>query len=240
MNINWRYVNFRGVEKPDATVFALLKPCPLIVELNLSGASLSEADLANLEGLKNLVKLNLAKSTVTDAGLAHLKGLTQLETLNLFHTGVTDAGLEQLKGLKNLEAALRLREQGHGPRCQGARTGHPRLENRTRRPYPTAGSQGGGKESPGCAHTRRASHTETGREKAGNTTRAQARGEEGHATSTAEASRVEFTTKRWGRFCNRLGRLQSAPRGKAAIPSAAASLVPQSEKYSRLGWPRGK
>ncbi len=39
--LNWRYVNFRDLKKPDAAVFALLKPCSLIVELNLSGASKS-------------------------------------------------------------------------------------------------------------------------------------------------------------------------------------------------------
>lgn len=100
---NWRYVNFRGVEKPDAALFALLKPCALIVELDLSGVTLTDADLANVAGLKNLRRLNLARTAVTDAGLAHLKGLAQIESLNLFQTKITDAGLAQLSGLKNLK-----------------------------------------------------------------------------------------------------------------------------------------
>lgn len=102
-DLNWRYVNFRDLKKPDTAVFALLKSCSLLVELNLSGVSATEADLASLAGLKNLAKLNLANSTVTDAGLANLKDLDQLETLNLYHTGITDAGLTHLNGLKNLK-----------------------------------------------------------------------------------------------------------------------------------------
>ena len=100
---NWRYVNFRGVEKPDAALFTLLKPCALIVELDLAGVTLTDADLANVAGLKNLKRLSLARTAVSDAGLAHVKGLAQLETLNLFQTKVTDAGLAQLSGLKNLK-----------------------------------------------------------------------------------------------------------------------------------------
>jgi len=101
--LNWRYVNFRDMKKPDAAVFALLKPCSLIVELNMSGVEIGDNDLANLAGLKNLVKLSLSNSTVTDAGLASLQGLDKLETLNLYHTGITDAGLAHLHGLKALK-----------------------------------------------------------------------------------------------------------------------------------------
>src|SRR3954467_4581316 len=46
-NVNWRYVNFRGA-KPDAALFSLLKSCTLIADLDFSGASVSDADLANL------------------------------------------------------------------------------------------------------------------------------------------------------------------------------------------------
>src|SRR5688500_11640079 len=54
VNVNWRYVNFRGATKPDSSLFALLKACTLIVDLDLSGAPVSDADLANLAGLQNL------------------------------------------------------------------------------------------------------------------------------------------------------------------------------------------
>jgi CubicO group peptidase (beta-lactamase class C family) len=102
-NVNWRYVNFRGVEKPDAATLALLGRIPSIVELDLAGIKVQPADLAPIASLTNLRKLNLSRDCATDAVLAHVKGLEQLESLNLFHTEVTDAGLRQLKGLKNLK-----------------------------------------------------------------------------------------------------------------------------------------
>lgn len=101
--LNWNYVNFRGVEKPDSATFALIGKIPSIVELDLSGSQFQPADLAGVAALKNLKKLNLSRSNASDAALAHVKGLAQMESLNLFHTDVTDAGLEQLAGLKNLK-----------------------------------------------------------------------------------------------------------------------------------------
>ncbi len=102
-NLNWRYVSFRGLEKPDAAAFALIAKLPATIELDLAGMELGAADLAAVAGLKALVKLNLSSSKVDDAGLAHLKGLQKLESLNLFNTSVTDAGLAALHGLKSLK-----------------------------------------------------------------------------------------------------------------------------------------
>ena len=68
--INWRYVNFRGAEKVDASVFALLKGAVTTVDLDLTGQKLTDADAAALSTLTNLKKLSLARSTITDAGLA--------------------------------------------------------------------------------------------------------------------------------------------------------------------------
>src|SRR5687767_11790923 len=69
--LNWRYVNLRGVEKPDSATFALLAKLPTTVELDLSGAQFKPEDLASIAGLKFLTKLNLSRSSVNDAGLAH-------------------------------------------------------------------------------------------------------------------------------------------------------------------------
>ncbi|MEO6752583.1 MAG: serine hydrolase [Chthoniobacteraceae bacterium] len=101
--VNWTYVNFRGVEKPDSAVFALLGKIASAIELDLSGTQFQPADLTGVAALKNLKKLNLSRSNANDAVLAHVKGLAQLESLNLFHTDVTDAGVSQLAGLKNLK-----------------------------------------------------------------------------------------------------------------------------------------
>ena len=57
--INWRYVNFRGIEKAEGAL-ALLAKIPTIVELDLSGAQFKPEELAAIAGLKNLQKLNLA------------------------------------------------------------------------------------------------------------------------------------------------------------------------------------
>ena len=102
-NVNWRYVNFRGVEKPDSATFALLGKIPSIVELDIAGGKFEPADLGSIAALKNLKKLNLSRTNANDAVLAYVKDLDQLESLNLFHTEVTDAGLQQIKGLKNLK-----------------------------------------------------------------------------------------------------------------------------------------
>ena len=101
--VNWSYVNFRGIEKPDAAAFGLIGKMPSIVELDLSGAQFQPADVTGISALKNLRKLNLSRSSANDVALAHVKGLAQLESLNLFHTDVTDAGVQQLAGLKNLK-----------------------------------------------------------------------------------------------------------------------------------------
>ena len=101
--LNWYYVNFRGVEKADASTFALLQGASAVVDLDFSGQKFSDADLVPLAGLKNLKKLSLARTALKDSALVHLKGLAGLESLNLFQTEVTDAGLDQLAGLKGLK-----------------------------------------------------------------------------------------------------------------------------------------
>jgi len=100
---NWYYVNFRGVEKADAALYALLNGSVSVVDLDLSGQKVTDADLAPLAGLTNLRKLSLARSAVKDSGLVHLKGLGKLESLNLFQTDVTDAGLDQVAAIKGLK-----------------------------------------------------------------------------------------------------------------------------------------
>ena len=75
----------------------------LEVDFHLQGASVTDAALAPVAGLKDVVALNLGKTGVTDAGLAQIKGMTTLRQLHLEQTKVTDKGLANLKGLTNLE-----------------------------------------------------------------------------------------------------------------------------------------
>src|SRR5882724_7662446 len=68
--------------------------------LDLSECDVTDADLKQLAGLKNLVALNLWERKITDAGLKELAGLTNLVSLYLYGPGVTDAGMKELAGLK--------------------------------------------------------------------------------------------------------------------------------------------
>jgi len=97
-------VSFARADSPagDEAVAALTGAAEQIVWLDLSGAQVSAAGLAQLAQLKNVNRLHLEKSTADDAALAHLAALPRLEYLNLYGTAVTDAGLEHLKGVKRL------------------------------------------------------------------------------------------------------------------------------------------
>lgn len=72
--------------------------------LNLTGAQITDAGLANVKGMKGLQRLQLGQTKVTDAGLAYLVGLTELELLNLSDVKVTDRGLQHLKALTELRS----------------------------------------------------------------------------------------------------------------------------------------
>lgn len=102
--VEWREVNFRS-QSPETIGKALvaLKNVLCLVDINLGGAKIKDADLANIKGLINLNRLHLENTPVTDAGLVHLQGLVNLDYLNLYGTAVTDAGLEHLKDLTRLK-----------------------------------------------------------------------------------------------------------------------------------------
>lgn len=74
-----------------------------LAEIDLSGASITDAHLAHLAKLGGLTWLGLNGTPIGDAGLAHLAGLRALKTLLLGGTRVTDAGLKSLAGLAALE-----------------------------------------------------------------------------------------------------------------------------------------
>jgi len=93
------------VDMPSTSTDTTIAPVGRLTQLedlDLWGASVSDAGLVHLEGLTNLTVLNLTGTQVTDAGLAHLKGLTNLTWLFLKDTQVNGAGLAHLKALTNL------------------------------------------------------------------------------------------------------------------------------------------
>jgi PAS domain S-box-containing protein len=67
--------------------------------LDLRHTNVSDADVRNLAGQKNLQWLSLWGTNVTDAGLKQLVGLKNLRWLSLQNTGITDVGLKELAGL---------------------------------------------------------------------------------------------------------------------------------------------
>jgi hypothetical protein len=73
-----------------------------IVSIDVHRSRVTDADLAQYEGLKGLRRLNLYGTKITDAGLRSVGTLTNLQILYLSDTAVTDAGLQSLQGLTKL------------------------------------------------------------------------------------------------------------------------------------------
>ena len=70
-----------------------------VIGVGLAGPTVTDAEIAHLEGLTELQTLEITKTKVSDAGLIYLKGLTKLQRLDLSFTPINGAGLIHLKGL---------------------------------------------------------------------------------------------------------------------------------------------
>ncbi len=80
-----------------------LPPVQVPFGLDLHEVEVTDADLKDLKGIKNLTGLIVGGELVTDAGLKELKDMKNLTMLRISGSQqVTDAGLKQLKELKNL------------------------------------------------------------------------------------------------------------------------------------------
>jgi hypothetical protein len=75
---------------------------PYLQILDLSGTTVSDADLAVVSSLSNLNSLHLNGTGVTDECLRHVVPLRQLQGLHLADTGVTDRSIEQIVNLQSL------------------------------------------------------------------------------------------------------------------------------------------
>ncbi len=74
-----------------------------IVEVDLDGKPVTDADLVHVKPLADLRILNLSGTAITDAGLKELTSLSRLKFVYLFNTNITDAGMESLQALPRLE-----------------------------------------------------------------------------------------------------------------------------------------
>jgi Leucine-rich repeat (LRR) protein len=101
-------VTFQEATTPEPFVITFLRrwfPAVYFDEIMgvyLTSTRITDAELAQLQGLTSLRVLSLDKTRVTDAGLPHLQGLTSLQGLSLVNAHITDAALAELKGLTNL------------------------------------------------------------------------------------------------------------------------------------------
>jgi hypothetical protein len=92
--------NLRCVYSPVSDLSSLKEM--KLTSLDLRHTNVSDADVKNLAGQKNLQWLSLWGTKVTDAGLKELVGLKSLQWLSLQNTGITDVGLKELAGLHRL------------------------------------------------------------------------------------------------------------------------------------------
>jgi hypothetical protein len=74
--------------------------------LNLNGTSIADKGLENIKSMPRLRHLYLENTQITDDGLECLKDLNQLERLDLSRTKITNNGLCRLKGLKQLKILI--------------------------------------------------------------------------------------------------------------------------------------
>ena len=104
-NTNYLSANFVTVTNPGDREIQLLLPLKeQLIELKLSGASITDSALLVIAQFKNLMRLQLDHTKITDKGLANLVALENLRYLNLVGTAVTEKGVMQLKDLKNLRS----------------------------------------------------------------------------------------------------------------------------------------
>jgi hypothetical protein len=90
----WRMETYETVfDDGDAPYLAELKE---LEGLALVNVQISDAGVANLQGLARLTWLRLNGTDVTDEGIRRLSGLTNLMFLDVRDTRVTDAGIADL------------------------------------------------------------------------------------------------------------------------------------------------
>ena len=68
-----------------------------VLRVDLSGRSVTDADLINLRALSRLESVDLGGTAVSNAGLMFVRSLRQLRRLNLKETSVTEEAVERLR-----------------------------------------------------------------------------------------------------------------------------------------------
>ncbi|MEM9400003.1 MAG: c-type cytochrome domain-containing protein [Verrucomicrobiota bacterium] len=88
----------------DQIALNFLEPLKDNVEtLDFSKTNITDKQLMQIDGFKNLRVLHLEKTEVTDTGISYLVKSVNLEYLNLHSTSITHASLASIKHLKKLK-----------------------------------------------------------------------------------------------------------------------------------------
>ncbi len=104
-----KYPRIGAIQALDATKctakgFNVLKKLPHLRVLELNQSGVSDKELVEIGGCKELRKLVIPESMVTDAGLANVAKLKRLEYLDLSaNEKITDKGMLHVKELERLE-----------------------------------------------------------------------------------------------------------------------------------------
>ncbi len=118
VNLNWLDLSRNGITLNQLTELAnckkitqlILTECrfqsdslrglelfPLLDDVDLSGSSVQDAQLASFRNLKTLKSLQLTATAITDQGLMQLAEVPRLESISVARTRVTPAGIANLK-----------------------------------------------------------------------------------------------------------------------------------------------
>jgi hypothetical protein len=100
VNLNWLDLSQNSVSLKQ---FSKLKPCTKLHQVILTKCQFGKNALRGLEYLPSLDQLDLSGSSVVDAELASFVNLKSLKTLRLTATRITDQGLAYLAGVKTLQ-----------------------------------------------------------------------------------------------------------------------------------------
>jgi hypothetical protein len=95
-------IDLHGATISEELVQALIQrvKTDYVAELNLSGSTLTDDQLAHLDAGQigiSLVKLDLSKTGITDRGLDQVNGMTLMMELKLAGSGVTRAAADRFK-----------------------------------------------------------------------------------------------------------------------------------------------
>ncbi|MEP6167236.1 MAG: hypothetical protein ABJ208_00895, partial [Rhodopirellula bahusiensis] len=81
-------------ENFDASLLEHVVRLPNVMQIQLAGTSVQDADLRKLVDLRLLTGIGLERTSVTDEGISHLRDLPYLQYIECDETSITAEGLD--------------------------------------------------------------------------------------------------------------------------------------------------